>query len=395
MRTVLAVAVAAVALTAGAAIVMPRTAPATPTPSNVVVASTVDPLAQAQEHLRRVPGDWKAWAELGLAYVERARVTADPAWYAKADGALATSAKLRPGTVEALVGMGALANARHDFAGARDIARQAIAANPYSSTAWGVLADAYTQLGMAAEATDAVQKMLDLRPGLPAYARAAYDLEQHGRVSEARDVWNRALADAHSPADVAYLHVQLGDLAWHTGDRTTARDHYNRALATDSASLPARAGLAQVSGDLALWGQVTAALPSPSLLIEYATQLRSFGRTEMAAEQLDLAEAALALFGQSGGRDDLGLAELAIARGSYKDAVAFAQREYARRRHADVAAVLAWAMYLSGDARGALPIARQSVALGTQNAVSRLHLRIITEDLGLSPARVLLEGHAS
>jgi tetratricopeptide (TPR) repeat protein len=395
MRTVLAVAAAAVALTAGAAIAIPRHAPATPPPPSRVVSSTVDPLVTAQEHLRRVPGDWTSWAELGLAYVERARVTADPAWYRQAEGALATSAKLRPGNVEALVGMGALANARHEFAQARDLARQAIKTDSYSSAAWGVLADAYTQLGKASEATDAVQKMLDLRPGLSAYSRAAYDLEQHGRVAEARDVWNLVIVDTHSPADVAYVQVQLGDLAWHTGDRTTARDHYNHALAADPASLPARAGLARVSGDLALWGQITAAFPSPSLLIEYATQLRSFGHSSSASDQLDLAAAALALFGQSGGQDDLGLAELAIARGSYKDAVAFAQREYARRQHADVTAVLAWALYLSGDARSALPLARQSVALGTQNAVARLHLRIITEELGLSPSRAAVEGAAS
>nr|BFE72957.1 hypothetical protein GCM10020092_062580 [Actinoplanes digitatis] len=43
-----------------------------------------------------------------------------------------------------------------------------------------MLADAHTQLGDAAAATAAVQRMLDLRPGLAAYARASYDLEQRG-----------------------------------------------------------------------------------------------------------------------------------------------------------------------------------------------------------------------
>jgi tetratricopeptide (TPR) repeat protein len=379
MRTVLAVAAAAVALTAAAAIAIPRHAP---DPADPVSASSVDALAATQDHLRRVPGDWSAWAQLGLAYVERARTTADPAYYSKADGALATSARLRPGNVEALVGLGALANARHDFVGARDLAQQAIKADEYSSQAWGVLADALTQLGSASQATQAVQKMLDLRPGLPAYARAAYDLEQHGRITEARDLWNRALGDTTSRADVAYIHVQLGDLAWHTGDQTAARDHYNRALAADPTSLPARVGQARVTGDLALWGQVTQALPAPSLLIEYANELRSSGHAAEAVQQLDLAAAALTLFVQSGGQDDLGVAELALARGSYEDAVAAARREYARRRHSDVAAVLAWALYLSGDARGALAYARQSVALGSRNSVALLHLRVISAALG-------------
>jgi tetratricopeptide (TPR) repeat protein len=376
MKTVLAVAAAAVALTAGAAIALPRHSSAPPAPVNRVSTSTVDALAVTQDHLRRVPGDWSSWAALGIAYVERARTTADPAYYPKAQGALESSARLRPGNVEALVGLGALANARHDFAHARDLARQAIASDAYSSGAWGVLADALTQLGSPAEATDAVQHMLDLKPGLPAYARAAYDLEQHGRIREAADLWNRALTDVHSPADVAYLQVQLGDLAWHTGDRTAARDHYSRALAADPTSVPARVGTARVTGDLALWAAVTQAFPSPSLLIEYAIQLRSFGKLAESAQQLDLAAAALALFSASGGQDDLGLAELAIARGSSKDAVAAARREYARRHHADVTAVLAWALYLSGDP-SAGAYAQRSVALGTRNSVVLQHFRII------------------
>jgi tetratricopeptide (TPR) repeat protein len=382
MRTVLAVAAAAIALTAGAAIAIPRHTTPHPVPVSRIANSTVDSLITAQEHLRRVPGDWAAWAQLGLAYVERARTTADPAYYPKADGALATSIRLRSGNVDALVGLGALANARHDFIRARDLARQAIKANAYSSEAWGVLADALTQLGSAAEATQAVQKMLDLRPGLPSYARAAYDLEQRGRITEAAALWEHALLDAHTPADVAYPQVQLGDLAWHTGDVTAARDHYGRALAADPASLPARAGMARVTGNLALWAQVTQAYPSPSLLIEYAGQLRGFGHEAEATEQLNLAAAALSLFAASGGQDDLGAAELDIARGSYVDAVKAARREWKRRQHSDVAGVLAWALYLSGDSRTALGFARKSVALGTRNSVLLLHMRIISASLG-------------
>lgn len=381
MRTVLAVAAAAVVLTAGAAIALPRSA-TVPLPASVLAASTADPLAAAQEHLRRVPGDWVTWAQLGLAYVERARVSADPAYYPKADGALARSLALKPANVEALIGQGALANARHDFAHARNLALSALHADAYSAAALGVLADAYTQLGSSSAATDAVQRMLDTRPGLPAYARAAYDLEQHGRVMEARGLWERALADAHSPADVAYIRVQLGDLAWHVGETPAALTSYRLALAADPQSLQARAGIARATGDLALWGQVTQALPSPSLLIEYAVQARSAGDVSLCTVQLDLAAAALSLFSASGGQDDLGLAELYIAQGSYDQAVAAARREYARRSHADVAGVLAWALYLSGSPAAALPYARASVALGTRNTVLLHHYRLISAAVG-------------
>src|SRR5215470_11015611 len=89
-------------------------------------------------------------------------------------GALRRSLQLRPtGNPAALAGLGALANARHEFATARDLARRVLRMDPYSADAYGVLADAQTQLGSPLAATDAIQHMLDLRPGLAAYARAS------------------------------------------------------------------------------------------------------------------------------------------------------------------------------------------------------------------------------
>ncbi|MFD0594266.1 tetratricopeptide repeat protein [Catellatospora coxensis] len=267
-----------------------------------------DPLAasieQAQARLRDVPGDWTTWAALGSAYVERARITGDPGYYTRAEGALRESLRLHPGPSAdvALAGLGALANARHDFARAERLARQALAGNPFSADAYGVLTDALTQLGRPAEATEAAQRMLDLRPGLPALSRAAYDLEQHGRVDEARALWTQALATAIAPADLAFVHHQLGDLAWHGGDLVAARAAYEAGLAADAGYLPLRHGLARVDAAngrtaeaLAGYAALTAAAPTPSLLVEYALLLRSLGRAAEAEAQLALAQAALDL----------------------------------------------------------------------------------------------------
>jgi tetratricopeptide (TPR) repeat protein len=151
-----------------------------------------------------VPGDYSAWAALGSAYVESARITADPTYYPKAEGALRRSLELRPtGNPAALTGLGALANARHEFAAARNLAHRVLRVDPYSADAYGVLADAQTQLGDHRAATEAIQHMLDLRPGLAAYARASYDLEQHGRLGDAAALMRRALTDAVDPPDIA------------------------------------------------------------------------------------------------------------------------------------------------------------------------------------------------
>src|SRR5262249_21176820 len=87
------------------------------TPGRVPADQLSESIARAQEHLGAVPGDYAAWAALGGAYIERARFTADPTYYPKAEGALRRSLKLRPTANPApLVGLGALANARHEFA---------------------------------------------------------------------------------------------------------------------------------------------------------------------------------------------------------------------------------------------------------------------------------------
>lgn len=355
-----------------------------------------DPLArsieQAQARLREVPADWTAWAALGSAYVERARTTGDPGYYPRAEGALRESLRLRPGPAgndAALVGLGALANARHDFGQAEQLGRQAAAVNAYSADAYGVLADALTQLGRPAEATAAVQRMLDLRPGLPALARAAYDLEQHGRVEQARDLWTRALAGAVAPADVAFVHQQLGDLAWQGGDLATARAAYRAGLAADAGHPALRHGLARVDAAedrteqaLAAYRELTQATPTPSLYVEHALLLRSLGRTADADAQLALAAAALDLLVAGGGGDDLAAAELALARGDHAAAVRLATAEWGRRRHTDVADTLAWALHQAGRPAEALPYARAATALGARSALYAYHLGMIELALG-------------
>src|SRR5215475_132573 len=217
-------------------------APATP------IDRLGDSIARAQERLRDVPGDYDTWAALGGAYLERARVTADPSYYRKAEGALHRSLTIhRSGNATALIGLGALANARHDFAAARGLARRALRIDSYSADAYGVLADAQTQLGNAAAATSAVQHMLDLRPGLAAYARASYDLEQHGRLAEAAKLMTDALDAAAAPGDIAFCRYQLGELAWMAGDLDKASAQYAAGLVADPSYLPLAEGRAKVT----------------------------------------------------------------------------------------------------------------------------------------------------
>lgn len=343
-----------------------------------------------QQRLRQVPGDWSAWAGLGLAYLERARVTTDPTYYAKADEAVQRSFAVKPETnTEALVARGALANARHDFAAARTDASTAIAANPYHADAYAVLADAQTQLGDAGAATAAVQRLLDLRPGLSGYARASYDLELRGQTAEAIDLMRRALATAVDRSDIAFCRTQLGDLAWNTGDRRTAATEYAAALRADPTSVAARRGQARTAAAdghradaLAAYAAVTRRAPTPGYLLEYAELLRSAGHQHEAAAQQALAIAAHQLFTGNGGTDGLTGAALAAAAGQPAAALAEARAEWSRRQHPDVADALAWALHLSGQDTEALGYAQRALAGGARSASYRYHLGMIQLALG-------------
>jgi tetratricopeptide (TPR) repeat protein len=361
-----------------------------PGPAAVKADPLADSIARAQNRLRTLPKDWQTWAGLASAYVEEARVTANPTYYQKAQGAAEQSLSLYPdGNVDAHVALGALANARHDFAGARDQARTALAIDGYSADAYGVLADAQTQLGDRAAATGAAQRMLDLRPGLAAYARASYDLELHGRTDEATALMQWALDAATDPHDVAFCRNQLGDLAWQAGDLAGARTQYTAGLAADPNAVAVRRGLAQVDAaqghlDAALDGyaDVTRRAPTPGYLIEYADLLRAAGRTADAAAQLGLADAAVQLFTANGGVDGLATANLDLADGRPADAVTAARGEWARRQHVDVADTLAWALHAAGKDAEALGYARQVAATGARNASYAYHLGAIEAALG-------------
>jgi tetratricopeptide (TPR) repeat protein len=325
-RWTLAVPLAVVFTVAGGVAITPSA------PPPVTAVAATDPVVQrierAQQRLRDVPGDWETWAALGAFHVERARVTGDPTYYPRAETALGESQRLRPSNPDALIGMGMLANARHDFSTAATLAGQAVSLNPFSASGYLVLADAYTQLGEAEAATGAVQRALDLDPGLPALSRAAYDLELHDQIEQARGMWRAALRQAASPADAAFVHQQLGDLAAASGDRDTARTEYTLG--------GYRYGLAKLDGDIAAYATLTAARPVPTWLAEYAILLRRAGRGDEAGAALRLADAALALLEANGASDNLAATEVALARGDCAAARAFAQRELDRRKHRDV-----------------------------------------------------------
>ena len=123
--------------------------------------------------LRDVPQDHRSWAALTSAYVEQARVTADPTYFVKADKAQARASRLAPDDPAVLTAQAALDNARHDFRAALRSANRALEANPRSGAANAYRADALTELGRYDEAKKAAVRADNLSlapprsPGCP------------------------------------------------------------------------------------------------------------------------------------------------------------------------------------------------------------------------------------
>jgi Flp pilus assembly protein TadD len=116
--------------------------------------------------------------------------------------------------------------------------------------------------------------------------------------------------------------------------------------------------------------------------MDYASLLRAAGQPARADQQLTLAAAALRLFRANGGTDDLGAAQLALARRHAQQAVLAAKREWSRRHFADVADVLGWALHRSGANAEAISYAREADAHGAHNSGFLFHLGMIELSLG-------------
>ncbi|MBP2337669.1 tetratricopeptide (TPR) repeat protein [Saccharothrix coeruleofusca] len=358
----------------------------TPQPVAAVAESALHrTISATQDKLRRTPSDAQAWAALGSAYVEQARVTGDPSYYEKAQGALDESVRHRPtDNGWAYLGLGALANARHDFAAARDFGQKATALLPDTAEAHGVLADALTQLGAAAEATAAVQRMLDLEPGVASFTRAAYDMEQRGEVTAAREALERALGVASAPAEVVFCRYHLGELAFDNGQLDLAARHYEEGLRLDPRDATLLQGTAKVAAargerDRALdtYAELVARTPLPQYLHEHANLLRAAGRHEEAARQFDVLAQQFRLV-----PDDLAASVVAADRGDAAQALRLAEAEWGRRQHPLVADALAWALHLNGRDAEALGFAERAASSGWRNAVFAFHRGVVLAALG-------------
>lgn len=385
-------------LTATAFVAARRPAPdqptATPPPATLATPGARDPLARAIDGLQRrltsTPGDYVGWATLGIDYIQQAKDTVDPAYYPKAAGVLQRSLDLNStDNFVAMTGMANLRAAEHRFAEALTWAARAHRIAPDNSTIYGALADAYTQLGRYDAAAGAVQRMTDLKPGTPSLARAEYVFELRGQVAQARDAMQRALDDATTPAEQAFAHHYLGELAFAHGDARQALAEQEAGLRADpgypdllAGKAKAEAALGRQQEALRDYAAVVARVPQPQYVIEAGEYLQSLGRTKEATADYGLFAAENELFTSNGVQLDVDPTLFYADHGDPALALTFGKAGIGIRPFLEMDDAYAWALHVNHRDAEALTWADKAMATGMRNALFAYHRGMIEKSLG-------------
>lgn len=352
-----------------------------------------------ETRVREHPADDQAWAVLGSAYVESGKRRADPAFYPKAEVALRRSLKVRTaarGNTAALVGLGALANARNDFATAKKWGEQVGARQPKQWDAYPVLIDAYDGLGDYPAAGKALDKLTKLRSGTQVLARSADVFRTRGWREDAAAKATEAAERATSPTEKAAALHELGELAWERGEPKEALAHYDAALQAAKDHHPSLAGRARALAALGrtdeaygAYQSAIARLPLPEYSLELGELYDAAGLDGDARSQYAALRSQVARAQRNGVDEELVLGRYESDHGDPQAAVDRLTAEWGRGHHSvEMADALGWALFRAGDATQALPYATKATDQGPQSALFAYHRGEIERTLGMTgPAR--------
>lgn len=335
-------------------------------------------IARQQALIRN--GSTAALEHLGWTFVKKARNTFDASYYILAEQcAECMEANGTRGPDILLLSAHAL-QSLHRFHEAEAVARELVSTRerPFD---YGVLGDALMDQGKVREGAAAYQKMIDLRPDLQSYARAAHVRWLTGDLNGAIELMRLAVTGS-SPNDAesaAWAYTRLSLYQLQQGAMKSALDSCAAALDLKSDYAPAMLARGRILLALHRPGEAVVELqraaelnPLPEYQWALADALALTGDRERAKQ----VEAQIMDRGATEDPRSVSL-YLATRDENVEQAVQLAQRELTNREDVFTHDALAWALAVAGRNMEAQLHASRALSEGTVDARLFLHAGII------------------
>lgn len=350
-------------------------------------------IRKAVEEVNKRPGYAPSYNALAMAYARRARETSDVAFYSKAEEALQQSFSIAAGNYEGLKVRTWLLLGRHEFSKANDVAIELNRQTPDDVTVYGYLADSNAELGNYKEAVDAVQWMLNLRPGnVPGLTRAAYLRELHGDTEGAIDLMQRAYDSTpyRELEDRAWLLTQIAHLELVAGRLPEGEKFAIGALGVFADYHYALGTLGQIrvkqgrfDEAVSLFERRFAVAPHAENLFAVGEALEHAGRHAEAARAFaDFERRALVESSQADNANHELVAYYTDYAHEPEQARRIAESELARRHDAFTLDAYAWSLAAAGDFRRANSEMQKALSFGLKDPKVLEHARSIVERCG-------------
>ncbi|CAN5914616.1 hypothetical protein BH24BAC1_BH24BAC1_20610 [soil metagenome] len=336
-----------------------------------------------QYKLRRNNNDTESKLLLALAYMQEARVTGEHPYYYPAALKLVENVLNRKNAdpairFEATVAKAMIQLSLHQFEEGLKTGNQALQLNSQRASVYGVLCDAYVELGDYEKAIDMADQMVAIRPDLMSYARVSYLREIHGDMEGATAALEMA-AKAGYPGleQTAWTKYNLGELHEKKGDLQKAEIIYQQALVERPSYAFAIGGLGRLKAKtghhaeaILLFEKAAATLPEFSFQEELTHLFQITGQKQKAQSMMQELLDGLVEDQEAGHVVDLELANIYLELGNDPDkALTYAAKEYKRRpNNIDVCKVMAAIYYQKGDYAQADTFLQKATRTNSQDA---------------------------
>jgi tetratricopeptide (TPR) repeat protein len=344
-------------------------------------------ISQLQRRIRE-GRNVELWLDrLGWAFVTKARESFDPGFYKLAEQCALCIEKRNPQSQEAMLLRAHVLQNLHRFKESETLARRLVRQRGLSFD-YGLLGDALMEQGKLNDAVEAYRQMMNLKPDLRAYARAAHMRWLKGDLAGAIEAMQLAVSAA-TPQDAesaAWVNTRLATYLFYASKFNEAEQRCALALSLQNNYPPTLLLQGRILLGQSRFGEAVDALqnavklnPLPEYQWTLAEALRIAGKENEASE----VEAQLCQRGASSDPRTLAL-YLATRHESPETALRLARAELDSRSDVFTHDALAWSLAAAGNVPEALSEMQCALAEGTQDPRLFFHAGVIASQAGHS-----------